>query len=69
MLAGILPFGAIFIELFFILNAIWENQVSSICCRYVRVCVCACVRVCVCACVRVCVCACVRVCVCACVRV
>lgn len=26
MLAGILPFGAIFIELFFILNAIWENQ-------------------------------------------
>jgi hypothetical protein len=30
MLAGILPFGAIFIELFFILNAIWENQVSLI---------------------------------------
>ena len=24
--AGILPFGAMFIELFFILSAIWENQ-------------------------------------------
>jgi len=26
MMAGLLPFGAIFIELYFILSAIWENQ-------------------------------------------
>ena len=26
LIAGILPFGAIFVELFFILTAVWENQ-------------------------------------------
>ena len=26
LISGILPFGAVFVELFFILSAIWENQ-------------------------------------------
>lgn len=30
MIAGVLPFGAVFIELYFIFSAIWENQIYTL---------------------------------------
>lgn len=32
LIGGILPFGAVFIELFFILTSMWQHQVGDSCC-------------------------------------
>lgn len=32
LIGGILPFGAVFIELFFVMSSIWLHQVCAVCC-------------------------------------